>query len=64
MKPITVKVVSEDQTFLCEVPIHPFGNDGKTLLVDDVENDMIAEGLDPLNKDDVKQFWRARGIEV
>lgn len=27
-----------------------------------VEEEMRAEGLDPLNKDDVKSFWASKGI--
>lgn len=29
-----------------------------------VANDMISEGYDPLNKDDVKKYWTSKGIEV
>lgn len=28
-----------------------------------VEQEMRSKGLDPLNKDDVKTFWRLKGIE-
>lgn len=28
-----------------------------------VEQEMRSKGLDPLNKDDVKEFWRSKGIE-
>lgn len=31
-------------------------------LIELVEKDMIAEGYDPLNKDDVKAFWASKGI--
>jgi len=27
-----------------------------------VESDMVAEGYDPLNKDDVKAYWASKGI--
>lgn len=29
-----------------------------------VEEEMRLAGLDPLNKDDVRKFWRTKGIEV
>lgn len=32
-------------------------------LVEIVEQEMRSQGLDPLNKDDVKFFWRQKGIE-
>lgn len=28
-----------------------------------VEQEMRSKGLDPLNKDDVKEFWRQKGIQ-
>ncbi len=33
-------------------------------LVEIVEEEMRLAGLDPLNKDDVRKFWRTKGIEV
>lgn len=29
-----------------------------------VEDEMRLKGFDPLNKDDVRKFWRTKGIEV
>ena len=29
-----------------------------------VEKEMRLKGFDPLNKDDVRKFWRTKGIEV
>lgn len=29
-----------------------------------VERDMIAEGFDPLNMNDVKEYWRQKGYSV
>lgn len=28
------------------------------------EEEMRLKGFDPLNKDDVRKFWRTKGIEV
>lgn len=29
-----------------------------------VANDMIREGYDPLNSDDVQRYWASKGIEL
>jgi hypothetical protein len=39
------------------------GEEAEQFLAEYVITDMNKEGLDPLNKDDVKEFWRRRGIE-
>lgn len=33
-------------------------------LLELVEEEMRLKGFDPLNKDDVRKFWRTKGIEV
>lgn len=32
-------------------------------LAEQVERDMVEEGFDPLNMNDVEAFWRQRGVE-
>jgi hypothetical protein len=57
---LSTRVVGEGFDFICEVPIHK--PDNVKFLPEYVSEDMKAEGLDPLNKDDVKEFWRRKGI--
>jgi hypothetical protein len=38
-------------------------NDEKTpLLCDQVKLDMLAQGLNPLNSEDVRKFWSKKGV--
>ena len=38
-------------------------NDEKTpLLCDQVKLDMLAQGLNPLNSEDVRKFWAKKGL--
>ena len=39
----------------------PYGTDNN--LEEIVHGEMRAQGLDPLNRDDVKAFWRSKGLE-
>jgi hypothetical protein len=34
-----------------------------TVLQEVINKEMVAKGLDPLNKDDVKKFWASKGVE-
>lgn len=36
----------------------------KAYLEDLVEEEMLAKGLDPLNKDDIQFYWKSKGIVV
>lgn len=36
----------------------------KTHLSDLVEEDMVAQGYDPLNKEDVQMYWKSKGVTV
>ena len=33
-------------------------------LTDIIEDEMRAQGLDPLNKSDIQKFWKSKGIVV
>lgn len=33
-----------------------------TLLQEVINKEMVAQGLNPLNKDDVKKFWASKGV--
>lgn len=57
---LTTRVTGEGFDFICEVPVHK--QDNVKFLPEYVHEDMKAEGLDPLNSDDVKEFWRKKGI--
>lgn len=43
---------------------NPRHHQGKEQLTDLVEDEMRAQGLDPLNKNDVQKFWKSKGIVV
>ena len=36
----------------------------KAYLQDLVEEEMLAKGLDPLNKKDIQDYWKSKGILV
>lgn len=48
--------------------IHPYDNPSfkKTSkpLEETVKEEMRAQGLDPLNKEDVQKFWASKGIGI
>lgn len=39
-------------------------NEKGPLLTDQVKLDMLAQGLNPLNKDDVLKFWSSKGVGI
>jgi len=39
-------------------------NEKGPLLNDQVKLDMLAQGLNPLNKDDVLMFWASKGVGI
>jgi hypothetical protein len=39
-------------------------NEKGPLLNDQVKLDMLAQGLNPLNKDDVLKFWASKGLGI
>ena len=39
-------------------------NEKAPMLTDQVKLDMLAQGLNPLNKDDVLKFWASKGIGI
>jgi hypothetical protein len=57
---LTTRVIGEGLDFICEVPVYK--SDNIKFLPEYVADDIKAEGLDPLNTDDVKEFWRKKGI--
>lgn len=36
----------------------------KKLLNEIIEEEMIAEGFNPLNRDDIKSYWMSKGITI
>ncbi|CAB5221071.1 hypothetical protein UFOVP247_78 [uncultured Caudovirales phage] len=42
----------------------PFTSKDTTLLSEQVKEEMISKGLNPINKDDVLEFWASKGIKV
>jgi hypothetical protein len=34
-----------------------------TLLTEQVREEMISKGLDPINIDDIQEFWKSKGID-
>jgi len=36
----------------------------KAYLQDLVEEEMLSKGLDPLNKKDIQEYWKSKGILV
>ena len=51
--------------FIDEVFVPNKGKDeAKAILEDLTIKEMKSQGFDPLNMDDVKEFWRRKGIEV
>ena len=60
MKTINTFIKGEGFEFMCEVPIEK--PDDVKFLHEYVCEDIKAEDLNPLNKDDVKEFWRRKGI--
>lgn len=47
-------VVKEDSIFITEPKL--------ALVEQMVEQDMIAKGMNPLNKDDVNKYWASKGV--
>ena len=39
-------------------------NEKTPLLSDQVKLDMLSQGLNPLNKDDVLKFWSSKGVGI
>jgi len=39
-------------------------NERGPLLTDQVKLDMLAQGLNPLNKEDVLRFWASKGVGI
>ena len=39
-------------------------NEKAPMLTDQVKLDMLAQGLNPLNKDDVLMFWASKGVGI
>jgi hypothetical protein len=39
-------------------------NEKTPLLSDQVKLDMLSQGLNPLNKDDVLKFWALKGVGI
>ena len=48
--------------------VHPYDNPNRkkssVSLEETVKEEMRAQGLDPLNKDDVQKFWASKGIGI
>lgn len=59
--------MSDQPVFLID-GVHPFDNPAtkKTTvsLEETVKEEMRAQGLDPLNKQDVQKFWASKGIGI
>jgi hypothetical protein len=39
-------------------------NEKSPMLNDQVKLDMLAQGLNPLNKEDVLTFWASKGVSI
>lgn len=39
-------------------------NEKTPLLSDQVKLDMLAQGLNPLNNEDVRKFWASKGVGI
>jgi|APCry1669189844_1035258.scaffolds.fasta_scaffold00297_12 hypothetical protein len=39
-------------------------NEKAPLLCDQVKLDMLAQGLNPLNNEDVRKFWAKKGVSL
>jgi hypothetical protein len=48
--------------FIDEIYKPPVQKENKTILSEYVVKDMLAQGLDPLNKDDIQFYWMRKGI--
>jgi len=46
-----------DETYNLEVE-----KENKIILPEYIVKDMVAQGLDPLNKDDIQTYWTSKGI--
>jgi len=53
-----------DLNKLIDEQFRPVVNSDVQYLDEMVAVEMRAEGLDPLNKDDVKKFWASKGVEL
>lgn len=49
-------------TFIDEVYKPPIEKENKIILPEYVVKDMVAQGLNPLNKDDIQTYWLSKGI--
>lgn len=52
-----------DLSKLIDEQFRPIVNEDVQYLDEMVALEMRSEGLDPLNKDDVKKFWTSKGVE-
>lgn len=51
--------------FIDEVFIPNKADDETKIILEELTiKEIKSQGLDPLNMDDVKEFWRRKGIEV
>lgn len=59
--------MSDQPVYLAD-GLHPYDNPAKKKtsqpLEEMVKAEMRAQGLDPLNKDDVQKYWASKGIGI
>ena len=60
------KLTPEDQKKYFDELYRPSvsSKDNALVLSEIIKQEMEAEGLDPLNKEDVHAFWRSKGIKI
>jgi hypothetical protein len=53
----------KDVSNMIDEQFRPTVQENFTVLQEVINKEMVAKGLDPLNKDDVKKFWASKGVE-
>lgn len=48
--------------FIHEEYYNESDKDNKIILPEYIVKDMLAQGLDPLNRDDIQSYWTSKGI--
>jgi len=56
------KIETTGPSFIDEVYKNPVEKENKKILSEFVIQDMISQGLDPINKNDIQTYWASKGI--